>query len=411
MSSKSAVKPAPKSSGPHPAVMPTYGRQDVVFERGEGSWLISTTGERYLDFASGVAVNALGHAHPHLVEALTKQAATLWHTSNLYRVAGQERLAERLCAETFADKVFFCNSGAEACEGAIKTARRYHFVNGHPEKTRIITFKGAFHGRTLATIAAAGNEKYLEGFGPDMPGFDNLPFGDHDALLAAIRPETAAIMVEPVQGEGGIRVVPNQCLKGLRELCDKHGLLLIFDEVQCGVGRTGKLFAHEWAGIQPDIMAIAKGIGGGFPVGAFTATAEAAKGMVPGTHGSTFGGNPLAMAVGNAVLDVVLEPGFLEAVQQKALRFKQELARIKDEHPDKIEEIRGSGLLMGIRLTPGYASGDLVKAATAEKFLTVGAGDNVVRLIPPLNIADADIAEASMRLSKALKSLPAPAKA
>jgi acetylornithine/N-succinyldiaminopimelate aminotransferase len=411
MSSNVAGKSAPKSSGPHPAVMPTYGRQDVVFERGEGSWLISTTGERYLDFASGVAVNALGHAHPHLVEALTKQAATLWHTSNLYRVAGQERLAERLCAETFADKVFFCNSGAEACEGAIKTARRYHFASGHPEKTRIITFKGAFHGRTLATIAAAGNEKYLEGFGPDMPGFDNLPFGDHDALLAAITPETAAIMIEPVQGEGGIRVVPHQCLKGLRELCDKHGLLLIFDEVQCGVGRTGKLFAHEWAGIQPDIMAIAKGIGGGFPVGAFMATAEAAKGMVPGTHGSTFGGNPLAMAVGNAVLDVVLEPGFLEAVQQKALRFKQELARIKDEHADKIEEIRGSGLLMGVRLKPAYASGDLVKAATAERFLTVGAGDNVVRLIPPLNIADADIAEASSRLSKALKSLPALAKA
>lgn len=411
MSSKSTATPAANSSGPSPAVMPTYGRQDVVFERGEGSWLISTTGERYLDFASGVAVNALGHAHPHLVEALTKQAATLWHTSNLYRVAGQERLAERLCAETFADKVFFCNSGAEACEGAIKTARRYHFANGNPEMTRIITFKGAFHGRTLATIAAAGNEKYLEGFGPDMPGFDNLPFGDHEALLAAITPETAAIMIEPVQGEGGIRVVPNQCLKGLRELCDKHGLLLIFDEVQCGVGRTGKLFAHEWAGIQPDIMAIAKGIGGGFPVGAFLATAEAAKGMVPGTHGSTFGGNPLAMAVGNAVLDVVLEPGFLEAVQQKALRFKQELARIKDEHPDKIEEIRGSGLLMGIRLKPTYASGDLVKAATAEKFLTVGAGDNVVRLIPPLNIAEADIAEAASKLSKALKSLPAAAKA
>jgi acetylornithine/N-succinyldiaminopimelate aminotransferase len=411
MSSKSTAQPAAKSSGPHPAVMPTYGRQDVVFERGEGSWLISTTGERYLDFASGVAVNALGHAHPHLVEALTKQAATLWHTSNLYRVAGQERLAERLCAETFADKVFFCNSGAEACEGAIKTARRYHFANGNPEMTRIITFKGAFHGRTLATIAAAGNEKYLEGFGPDMPGFDNLPFGDHEALLAAITPETAAIMIEPVQGEGGIRVVPNQCLKGLRELCDKHGLLLIFDEVQCGVGRTGKLFAHEWAGIQPDIMAIAKGIGGGFPVGAFMATAEAAKGMVPGTHGSTFGGNPLAMAVGNAVLDVVLEPGFLEAVQHKALRFKQELARIKDEHPDKIEEIRGSGLLMGVRLKSGFASGDLVKAATAEKFLTVGAGDNVVRLIPPLNIADADIAEAASKLSKALKSLPAAAKA
>ena len=415
MSSKAqvAAADAPKSTGPSPFVMSTYGRQDVVFERGEGSWLISTTGERYLDFASGVAVNALGHAHPHLVEALTKQAATLWHTSNLYRVAGQERLAERLCAATFADKVFFCNSGAEACEGAIKTARRFHFVSGHPEKTRIITFKGAFHGRTLATIAAAGNEKYMEGFGPDMPGFDNLPFGDHEALLAAITPETAAIMIEPVQGEGGIRVVPTQCLQGLRELCDKHGLLLIFDEVQCGVGRTGKFFAHEWAGIQPDIMAIAKGIGGGFPVGAFLATAEASKGMVPGTHGSTFGGNPLAMAVGNAVLDVVLAPGFLEAVQQKALRFKQELARIKDEHPDKVEEIRGSGLLMGVRLKPNVASADLVKAATAERFLTVSAGDNVVRLIPPLNVADGDIAEAASRLSKALQrvQVATPAKA
>jgi acetylornithine/N-succinyldiaminopimelate aminotransferase len=403
---KTPVQSTPvQSAGPSPFVMGTYGRQDVVFERGEGSWLIATTGERYLDFASGVAVNALGHAHPHLVEALTRQAATLWHTSNLYRVAGQERLAERLCAETFADKVFFCNSGAEACEGAIKTARRYHFVNGHPEKTRIITFKGAFHGRTLATIAAAGNEKYMEGFGPDMPGFDNLPFGDHEALLAAITPETAAIMIEPVQGEGGIRVVPNQCLKGLRELCDKHGLLLIFDEVQSGVGRTGKLFAHEWANIKPDIMAIAKGIGGGFPVGAFLATTEAAKGMVAGTHGSTFGGNPLAMAVGNAVLDVILAPGFLEAVQQKALRFKQALAAIKDEYADKVEEVRGSGLLMGLRLNPAYAAGDLMKATTAEQFLTVGAGDNVIRLIPPLNISDADLAEAATRLSSALKRL------
>jgi acetylornithine/N-succinyldiaminopimelate aminotransferase len=405
------AKPAPaKSTGPSPHVMGTYGRQDVVFERGEGSWLISTAGERYLDFASGVAVNALGHAHPHLVEALTKQATTLWHTSNLYRVAGQETLAERLCANTFADTVFFCNSGAEACEGAIKTARRYHHANGHPEKKRIITFKGAFHGRTLATIAAAGNEKYMEGFGPNMPGFDCLPFGDHAALEAAITAETAAIMIEPIQGEGGIRVVPNHCLQGLRQLCDKHGLLLILDEVQCGVGRTGKLFAHEWAGIRPDVMAIAKGIGGGFPVGAFLATKEAAKGMVAGTHGSTFGGNPLAMAVGNAVLDVVLEPGFLEAVQHKALRFKQELARVKDEHADKVEEIRGAGLLMGIKLKPAFASGDLMKATTVEKFLTVGAGDNVLRLIPPLNIADADIAEAASRLSKALKALkPIPA--
>ena len=388
--------------------MPTYARQDVVFERGEGVWLIATDGERYLDFASGVAVNSLGHAHPKLIAALTEQAGKLWHTSNLYRVAGQEKLSDRLCkAAPFADKIFFCNSGAEACEGAIKTARRYHFANGHPERTRIITFKGAFHGRTLATIAAAGNEKYLEGFGEPAPGFDVLPFGDHEALQKAIGDTTAAIMIEPVQGEGGIRPVPIQCLKGLRELCDKHGLLLIFDEVQCGVGRTGKLFAHEWAGVTPDIMAIAKGIGGGFPVGAFMASAEAAKGMVPGTHGSTFGGNPLAMAVGNAVLDEVLAPGFLDHVQKVALRFKQQLAALKDEFPDMIEEVRGSGLLMGVRFKASTPSGDVVKACTAEKFLTVGAGDNVVRVMPPLNITEAEIGEAVVRLSKALKRVAA----
>ncbi len=392
---------ASASSGPSPAVMGTYARQDIVFERGEGSWLISTTGERYLDFGSGVAVNLLGHAHPKLVEALTDQAHKVWHTSNLYRIAGQERLAERLCAVTFAEKVFFCNSGAEACEGAIKLARRYHHVCGRPERYRIITFQGAFHGRTLATIAAAGNEKYLDGFGPRMPGFDVVPLGDMAAGEAAIGPETAAIMVEPVQGEGGIRVVPAEDLRQLRELCDKHGLLLVLDEVQCGFGRTGKLFAHEWAGITPDVMAIAKGLGGGFPVGAFLATAEAAKGMVPGTHGSTFGGNPLAMAVGNAVLDVVLEPGFLEAVQHKANRLKQELARIKDEHPDVVEEIRGLGLLTGIRMKPPVA--DVLKACTAEKLLAVTAGENVLRLLPPLNITDAELTEGIARLSRALR--------
>ena len=398
----------PAATLAHSHVMPTYARQDVVFERGEGVWLIATNGDRYIDFASGVAVNSLGHAHPKLISALTEQAQKLWHTSNLYRVAGQEKLSDRLCkAAPFADKVFFCNSGAEACEGAIKTARRYHFANGHPERTRIITFKGAFHGRTLATIAAAGNEKYLEGFGEPSPGFDVLPFGDHEALQKAIGPTTAAIMIEPIQGEGGIRPVPLQCLKGLRELCDKHGLLLIFDEVQCGVGRTGKLFAHEWAGVEPDIMAIAKGIGGGFPVGAFMASAEAAKGMVPGTHGSTFGGNPLAMAVGNAVLDEVLAPGFLEHVQKVALRFKQQLAGLKDEFPDMIEEVRGSGLLMGVRLKASTPSGDVVKACTAEKFLTVGAGDNVVRVMPPLNITEDEIGEAVRRLSKALKRVAA----
>ncbi len=406
MSSKATSTP-PSTSAPLPVthVMPTYARQNVVFEKGEGSWLISTTGERYLDFASGVAVNALGHAHPKLIKALTEQAGKLWHTSNLYRVAGQETLAERLCAAApFADKVFFCNSGAEACEGAIKVARRYHFANGHPEKWRIITFKGAFHGRTLATIAAAGNEKYLEGFGEPAPGFDVLPYGDHDALHKAITPETAAIMIEPVQGEGGIRPVPLQCLKGLRELCDKHGLMLIFDEVQCGVGRTGKLFAHEWAGIAPDIMAIAKGIGGGFPVGAFMASAEAAKGMVPGTHGSTFGGNPLAMAVANAVLDEVLAPGFLDEVIRKANLFKQSLAALKDEHPDMIEEIRGSGLLMGVRFKAAVPSGDIVKACTEEKFLTVGAGDNVVRVMPPLNVTDAELGDAVRRLVQCRQS-------
>ena len=391
------------STGPSPAVMGTYARQDVVFERGEGSWLISTTGERYLDFASGVAVNALGHAHPKLAAALTEQAQKLWHTSNLYRVADQERLAERLCALTFADRVFFSNSGAEACEGAIKLARRYHHVSGRPERNRIITFKGAFHGRTLATIAAAGNEKYLDGFGPQMPGFDVLPLGDMAAVEATIGPETAGIMIEPVQGEGGIRVVPVEHLQHLRALCDAHGLLLILDEVQTGVGRTGKLFAHEWAGITPDVMAIAKGIGGGFPVGAFLATEEAAKGMVPGTHGSTFGGNPLAMAVGNAVLDVVLEAGFLEAVQQKALRLKQELARVQDEHPDAVEEIRGLGLLTGIKLK--VPAGDVIKACTAEKLLAVTAGDNVLRLLPPLNATDAELSEAAARLSRALRRI------
>ena len=410
MSEASTISPNVKvtktASGPSPAVMGTYARQDVVFERGEGSWLISTQGERFLDFASGVAVNALGHAHPRLIAALTEQAGRVWHTSNLYRIAGQERLAERLCAATFADRVFFCNSGAEACEGAIKVARRYQHVSGRPERKRIITFKGAFHGRTLATIAAAGNEKYLDGFGPDMPGFDVLPFGDEAAVEAAIGPETAAIMIEPVQGEGGVRVVPLQMLRRLRELCDEHGLLMILDEVQCGMGRTGKLFAHEWAGITPDVMAIAKGIGGGFPVGAFMATEEAAKGMVAGTHGSTFGGNPLAMAVANAVLDVVLEPGFLEEVQAKALRFKQGLARIKDEHPDVVEEVRGSGLLIGLRVKP--VAGDVLKACLAEKLLTVTAGDNVIRLLPPLNVTEAELSDATQRLGRAFDRFAEP---
>jgi acetylornithine/N-succinyldiaminopimelate aminotransferase len=407
--SKSAPKPkaVKASTAPSAAVMPTYARQNLVFESGEGAWLVSTTGERYLDFGSGVAVNALGHAHPKLTAAITEQAQKLWHCSNLYRVAGQERLAERLCEATFADKVFFGNSGAEACEGAIKLARRYHFASGHPERWRLITFKGAFHGRTLATIAAAGNEKYLEGFGTPAPGFDIVPFGDLAAVEAAIGPETAAIMVEPVQGEGGVRVADMAFLKALRELCDRHGLLLVLDEVQCGMGRTGKLFAYMWAGVEPDVMAVAKGIGGGFPLGAFLATDEAAKGMVAGTHGSTYGGNPLAMAVGNAVLDAILESGFLDRVQAMALRFKQELARLKDENPAVVEEVRGSGLLIGLKVKPPIA--EVVAACMAEGLLTVGAGENVVRLLPPLNVSEAEIGEAVTRLSRALKRVAKPA--
>jgi acetylornithine/N-succinyldiaminopimelate aminotransferase len=401
-STKSSAAAAPLSKGPSPAVMATYGRQDVVFERGEGSWLISTTGERYLDFTSGIAVNALGHCHPRLVAALQEQAGILWHTSNLYRVKNQERLAELLVEHTFADCMFFCNSGAEACEGAIKLARKYHAAGGHPERIRIITFEGAFHGRTMTTLAAGGNAKYLEGFGPKPEGFDQIVGFDLAAVEKAIVPETAAIMIEPVQMEGGVRTVPAEFMQGLRALCDKHGLLLVLDEVQTGVGRSGKLFAYEWSGIKPDVMAIAKGIGGGFPLGAFLATNEAARGMVPGTHGSTFGGNPLATAVGSAVLDVVLEPGFLEGVRQKGLRLKQLMAALKDEMPDAIEEVRGDGLLAGVRLKAAVPAGEVMMAAAGEKLLTVLAGDNVIRLLPSLTVNEDEMKEGVTRLSRAI---------
>ncbi len=383
----------------------TYARAPVAFERGEGSWLIAENGERFLDFGAGIAVSLLGHAHPHLVLALTEQGGKLWHTSNLFRIPGQERLAARMVEATFADRVFFTNSGAEALECAIKTARRYHYVNGSPERVRILTFTGAFHGRTLATIAAGGQEKYLEGFGPKAAGFDQIPFGDHDALHAEFDDTLAAVLIEPVQGEGGLRAVPDQCLRGLRELCDKHNVLLIYDEVQCGMGRTGKLFAHEWAGAAPDIMAIAKGIGGGFPLGACLATEAAASGMTPGTHGTTYGGNPLAMAIGNAVLDVVLAPGFLERVQAAALRLKQGLAAIADRHPGVISEIRGRGLMLGLKcVTPNT---EFVAALRERHMLAIPAGDNVVRLLPPLNATDDDLTVALDTLDEAAAAIAA----
>ena len=381
----------------------TYMRAPLRFERGEGVWLVTEGGERSLDFAAGVAVNSLGHAHPHLIEALTTQAGKVWHLSNLYDVPGQERLGRRLPEATFADRVFFTNSGAEALECAIKTARRYQFVKGHPERFHIITFEGAFHGRTIATIAAGGQEKYLEGFGPKAPGFDQVPFGDLDAVKAAITEETAAILIEPVQGEGGLRAASNEFLRALRQICDDNGLLLVLDEVQCGVGRTGKLFAYEWAGITPDIMAVAKGIGGGFPLGACLATEEAASGMKSGTHGSTYGGNPLAMAVGNAVLDVVLADGFLDHVRDVALIFRQGLASLKDRYPDIIEEIRGEGLMLGIKAK--VANTDLLMAMREEHVLGVPAGDNVIRLLPPLIVTVDEAREGLKRIEQAAEHL------
>ncbi|WP_242219836.1 aspartate aminotransferase family protein [Shinella zoogloeoides] len=387
----------------------TYMRAPLRFTRGEGVWLVAEDGERYLDFAAGVAVNSLGHAHPHLVAALKDQADKVWHLSNLYEIPGQESLGRRLTDATFADKVFFTNSGAEALECAIKTARRYHFAKGHPGKYHIITFEGAFHGRTIATIAAGGQEKYIEGFGPKAPGFLKLPFGDIAAVKDAITEETAGILIEPVQGEGGIRPVPKEFMQELRQLCDEYGLLLILDEVQSGVGRTGRLFAHEWSGVAPDIMAVAKGIGGGFPLGACLATNEAASGMVAGTHGSTYGGNPLAMAVGNAVLDVVLEDGFLEHVRDVALVFRQGLAALKDRFPDVIEDVRGEGLMLGIKAKIPVA--ELLAAVRAEKLLGVPAGDNVLRLLPPLTVTAEEAREGLARIERAAEKLTAAVKA
>ena len=367
----------------------SYNRAKLRFVKGEGAWLIDESGNRYLDFAAGIAVTSLGHSHPRLVEALKTQAESLWHLSNLYEVPGQETLSKKLVDNSFADKVFFTNSGAEALECAIKTARRYQYINGHPERFRIITMEGAFHGRTLATIAAGGQAKYLEGFGPKVDGFDQVPFGDLAAIKGTITDETAGILVEPVQGEGGIRPLELETLRALRSLCDANGLLLIFDEVQCGAGRTGRLFAHEWAGITPDILAAAKGIGGGFPLGACLATDEAAKGMTPGTHGTTYGGNPLAMAVGNAVMDVMLEDGFLDHVNDMANLFKQGLASLVDRFPQVFSEVRGSGLLSGLRcVVPNV---EVMNRLRDHKILTVVAGDNALRLLPPLTVTAEEI--------------------
>ncbi|WP_299553771.1 aspartate aminotransferase family protein [uncultured Tateyamaria sp.] len=387
------------------SVLPTYNRAPLTFVKGEGTWLIEADGRRFLDLGAGIAVNALGHAHPALTQALAEQAGTLWHTSNLYHIPQQQALADKLVEATFADTVFFTNSGTEACELAVKMARKYWYDKGHPDKIDIITFSGSFHGRSSAGIAAAGSEKMTKGFGPLLPGFTHLTFGDHDAIAAAITETTAAIMVEPVQGEGGIIPMPDQCLKGLRDLCDEKDILLILDEVQCGVGRTGKLFAHEWAGIEPDIMMVAKGIGGGFPLGAVLATEDAAGGMTAGTHGSTYGGNPLGCAVGCAVLDIVADPAFLNDVNRKAGLLRQKLEGLVAAYPDVFELVRGAGLMLGIKCR--VACGDVVAAGYGHEVITVPAADNTVRLLPPLTISDEEIADAVDRLDKAAMTIAA----
>ena len=389
-------------NAPFPALLPTYNRTPLRFERGEGSWLIEASGDRYLDFTSGIAVNALGHAHPALVEVLKTQAEALWHVSNLYTIPAQEALAEALVAHTFADTAFFTNSGTEAAELAIKMVRKYWHDQGQARET-ILTFEGAFHGRSTGAIAAAGSEKMTKGFGALMPGFRTLPWGDHDALRDALDDTVAAVMIEPVQGEGGIRPLPDQCLKGLRDLCDQTGALLVLDEVQCGMGRTGRLFAHEWAGIAPDIMMVAKGIGGGFPLGAVLATAKAASSMSAGTHGSTYGGNPLACAVGAKVLEIMTEDGFLDAVSRKGALLRQKLEGLVAAHPEVFEEVRGQGLMLGLKCRA--QNSDIVKAAQTAHLLTVPAADNVIRLLPPLTITEEEITEALTRLERAASSL------
>lgn len=382
------------------SVLPTYSRAPLTFVKGEGSWLTEADGRQILDLGAGIAVNVLGHAHPALVTALTDQANALWHVSNLYNIPAQQKLADALVDKTFADTVFFTNSGTESCELAIKMARKYWYDKGQPERTDIITFTGSFHGRSSAGIAAAGSEKMTKGFGPLLPGFIHLEFGDHDALTEAAKSGTVAgILVEPILGEGGIKVLPDACLKGLRDLCDGHGILMMLDEVQCGVGRTGKLFAHEWAGVTPDIMMVAKGIGGGFPLGAVLATEDAASGMTAGTHGSTYGGNPLACAVGGAVMDIVADDAFLAEVNRKASSMRQKLEGLVASHPDVFESVRGTGLMLGLKCKA--VNMDVVTAGYDHNLLVVPAADNVIRLLPALNIPDTDIAAAIEKLDAA----------
>jgi len=381
-----------------PHVLPTYNRASLAFERGEGVWAITADGTRFLDLGAGIAVNALGHANPELVAALTAQAQRIWHVSNLYQIPEQEKLAALLVEHSFAETVFFTNSGTEAAELAIKMARKYHDSNGQPERVEIVTFEGAFHGRSTGAIAASGAEKMVKGFGPLMPGFRQVPFGDLDALREAVTDKSCAVMIEPIQGEGGIRPLPDETLREIRALCDQTGALLILDEVQCGMGRTGRLFAHEWAGIAPDIMMIAKGIGGGFPLGAVLATAKAAAGMVAGTHGSTYGGNPLACAVGARVVEIVADPEFLAEVGRKGALMRQKLEGLVASHPDIFEAVRGVGLMLGLKCR--VAPADLVAVGYQEQILTVAAADNTLRLLPPLNISDDEIAEAVTRLDR-----------
>ncbi len=389
------------------ALMPTYNRTDLAFERGDGAWLFTTDGRRFLDYGSGIATSSLGHAHPHLVRAIAEQAGRVMHTSNLYRVPGAERLAARFVEATFADSVFFCNSGAEANEGLVKMMRRAMHETGRGERYRVICFDGAFHGRTLAMLAATGNKKYLAGFGPEVDGFDHVPFNNMNALRDAIGPQTAGVLIEPVQGEGGIRPAPLDFLRDLRATCDEFGLILGLDEVQCGMGRTGKLFAHEWAGIEPDVMSIAKGIAGGFPMGAVLAKEWVAKYLIAGTHGTTFGGNPLACAAANAVLDVVLAPGFLAEVDRKARRLWFALEQVVAENPSVLQDVRGAGLILGLKAV--VPNGDLQAAFMAEGLLTVAAGDNVVRLVPPLVLTDADVDTAVEMIRRgARRCLPTP---